>query len=140
MILGSDQKSANLKFRKCRRAAGLESGPEWRRLGRHGGWDGGSEIAPEAVNLAAWGGDSGRGPALGEGDPGRRGWSGRISESGHSEIFGERQFTTQKRHSCPCPVSGFSVVSRYYLQLAVLTKVSISSRKFTQAGSSAPRM
>ena len=31
------------------------------------GWDGGGETARETENLAAWGGESGRGPARGAG-------------------------------------------------------------------------
>ena len=58
------------------------------------------ETGPETANLATWGGESGRSPARGEKIPGAGGDGAagfQISsfpESGHSEIFGERQFTT----------------------------------------------
>jgi hypothetical protein len=49
----SDRKSGNLKIWECRRKSGLESGPEWRGLRRHGGWDAEVEIGPVAADLAA---------------------------------------------------------------------------------------
>ena len=39
----------------------LEIGPEWGGLRQDGGWDAGGEAARETENLAAWGGESGRG-------------------------------------------------------------------------------
>jgi hypothetical protein len=41
----------------------LEIGSECRGSRRHGGWDAGGETARETENPAAWGGESGRGPA-----------------------------------------------------------------------------
>ena len=52
----------------------LEIGPERRRLSRPRELDAEGEMGPEAVILAAWGGESGRGPARVEG--GRRGTGG----------------------------------------------------------------
>jgi hypothetical protein len=79
----------------------LEIGPEWPRLRRHGGRDAGRETTRESANLAAWGGDSGRGPARGEGDRGRRGGGAagfqvfRFSESGRSDFQARGLLTTQ---------------------------------------------
>jgi hypothetical protein len=50
------------------RDAVLEIGPERRRFRRDGGREAGGETTRETENLAAWGGESGRGPARGEGD------------------------------------------------------------------------
>jgi hypothetical protein len=72
------------------RDAVLEIGPERRRFRRDGGREAGGETTRETENLAAWGGESGRGPACGEGDSrasGGRG--GRISEF---QFFGKRTF------------------------------------------------
>ena len=53
----------------------LEIGPEWRRFCWPRDRDAEAETGPEAVNLAAWGSESGRGPVRAEKIPGaeRRG-------------------------------------------------------------------
>jgi hypothetical protein len=53
----------------------LEIWPEYCRLRRHGNRDAEAETARETENPGAWGGESGRGPARGEGKPGCR-WGG----------------------------------------------------------------
>jgi hypothetical protein len=68
------------------RDAVLEIGPEWRRFYRHGNRDAEAETARETENLVAWGGESGRSPARGEGDS-RASGGGRISGF---QIFRER--------------------------------------------------
>jgi len=74
----------------------LEIGPEWRRLRWPRGLDAGAETGPEAVNLGAWGGESGRGPARVEKIPGAgearaAGFQEcSFSESGRSQINDER--------------------------------------------------
>ena len=55
----------------------LEIRPECRRSRRDGCRDAEGETARETENLGAWGGESGRGPARVEGDPGCRGGVGR---------------------------------------------------------------
>ena len=81
----------------------LESRPECRDFGSVWELGAAGETGPETVNLAAWGCESGRGPERGEEIPGAGGDGAAgfqissFSESGHSEIFGERQFTTQLR-------------------------------------------
>jgi hypothetical protein len=57
----------------------LEIGPERRRFRRHGGRDAEGETAREIENLAAWGGESGRGPRASRKFRVRRGEGGRIS-------------------------------------------------------------
>jgi hypothetical protein len=94
-------KSENLKIRDSaprRRARELPVvapfSPAW-------SWDAEAETARETENLVAWGGDSGRGPARGEGDRRcRRARGGGISEiwffrKRRPEIFGEWQKTTE---------------------------------------------
>ena len=67
----------------------LEIGPEWRRFCGPRGRDAEVEAGPELANLAAWGGESGRGPARASREiPGAGGGrGGRISEV---QFFGER--------------------------------------------------
>ena len=63
----------------------LESGPEWRDFRPAWGLGAGGETGPEAVNVAAWGGESGRGPARGGRSRVPKGVGGaELLESGHS--------------------------------------------------------
>ena len=70
----------------------LQSGPEWRYFRPAWGLGAGGETGPEAVNLAACGGESGRDTTTGEVDLGRRGWGCLISENQFSGkwTFGTR--------------------------------------------------
>jgi hypothetical protein len=51
-----------------------------------------AETGPEAVNVAAWGGESGRGAVRGERSRMPEGWGCRISEI---QVFGKRTFGTR---------------------------------------------
>ena len=63
----------------------LEIGPEWGRLRRPRELDAEAETARETENLVARGGDSGRGPAHGEGDRRcRRGGAAEFQKSSFS--------------------------------------------------------
>jgi hypothetical protein len=66
-------------------------------LRRQGSWDAEAETGPEVGDLAAGGGEPGRGLACGVDSGVRRG--GRNSESGPSRIFDGRQLPTHKRRS-----------------------------------------
>ncbi len=54
--LGNRPKISESEIPKVKPKSVLESGPEWRRLGRHGSRHVGAEIVREARDLEAWGG------------------------------------------------------------------------------------
>jgi hypothetical protein len=67
-------------------------------LDRHGSRDAEAETGPEAVNLAVWGGESGRGPARGGGGPGM---GGRFPGAQHflrKRSLAEHPLDGRKRH------------------------------------------
>ena len=83
----------------CKLNSGKPGNPVCSRLVRsaavragQGGSDVDGETSPEAVNLAAWGGESGRGAVRGERSRVQEGWGGRISEI---QFFGKRTFGTR---------------------------------------------
>ncbi len=97
--------SGNLKPWDPARDALLEIGPERRRFRRHGNRDAEAETPRETENLAAWNGDSGRGPARGRSrvleGAGRQNFKNSVfqkADAGEIAVGGKKPFRTHTKN------------------------------------------